>query len=203
METDVNTPVVAVVAPTVPLMLIEAVPVKLVTTPDAGVPSAGVTKVGDVANTAEPVPVSSVKAPSSWADVNEPREAAFPTEVTIPVRFAFVCTVAALPIDVTPPVKFALVVTLLAVKAVAVPEMFVPTNAVGVPRSGLTKVGLFDSTTLVVPVEDVTPVPPLATAKVPASVTTPVVAVFGVSPVVPAENEDTAAAALTSLLGLK
>jgi len=121
--------------------------------------------------------------------------AALPTEVTPPVKFALVTTVAALPTDVTPPVKFALVVTLLAVKAVAVPEMFVPTNAVGVPRSGVTKVGLFDSTTLVVPVEDATPVPPLATASVPASVTTPVVAVLGVNPVVPAENEETAAAA--------
>ncbi len=41
----VNTPVVGVVAPTVPLMLIEAVPVRLVTTPEAGVPRAGVTSV--------------------------------------------------------------------------------------------------------------------------------------------------------------
>ena len=32
------------------------------------------------------------------------------------------------------------------------------------------------------------PVPPLATAKVPASVTAPVVAVLGVRPVVPAEK---------------
>jgi len=34
----------------------------------------------------------------------------------------------------------------------------------------------------------VRPVPPFATARVPASVTTPVVAVAGVSPVVPAEK---------------
>jgi hypothetical protein len=36
----VNAPVLAVVAPTVPLMLIDAVPVRLVTVPLAGVPSA-------------------------------------------------------------------------------------------------------------------------------------------------------------------
>jgi hypothetical protein len=37
----------------------------------------------------------------------------------------------------------------------------------------------------------VVPVPPLATANVPAKVTTPVLAVDGVKPVVPALNEDT------------
>ena len=39
-EMVVNAPVVAVVAPTVPLMLMEAVPVKLVTVPLLGVPNA-------------------------------------------------------------------------------------------------------------------------------------------------------------------
>ena len=39
-EIVVNAPVVAVVAPTVPLMLIEAVPVRLVTVPLLGVPKA-------------------------------------------------------------------------------------------------------------------------------------------------------------------
>ena len=38
------------------------------------------------------------------------------------------------------------------------------------------------------------PVPPLVVAKVPASVTTPVDAVEGVKPVVPALNEETPAA---------
>ena len=37
----------------------------------------------------------------------------------------------------------------------------------GVPRAGETKVGLLDSTTLPEPVEEVTPVPPLATGSVP------------------------------------
>ena len=49
MEVDeVNEPVVGVVAPTVPLILIEAVPVKLVTVPDDGVPKTGVVMVGEV-----------------------------------------------------------------------------------------------------------------------------------------------------------
>ena len=58
----------------------------------------GVTSVGLFANTAAPVPVSSDNAPASCADVNEPRTAALPTEVTWPVRLALVVTVAALPV---------------------------------------------------------------------------------------------------------
>ena len=62
---------------------------------------------------------------------------------------------------------------------------------VGVPSTGVTSVGLVESTTEPVPVEVVTPVPPLATFNVPAKVTAPDVAVLGVSPVVPALNEET------------
>ena len=47
---------------------------------------------------------------------------------------------------------------------------------------GVTKVGEVLSTLLPEPVDVVTPVPPLATAKVPANVIAPVVAVFGVKP---------------------
>jgi len=46
--------------------------------------------------------------------------------------------VVALPTDVTSPVKLALVVTLPAVRPAAVPVMFVPTRAVGVPSAGVT-----------------------------------------------------------------
>jgi hypothetical protein len=113
-----------------------------------GVPRAGVTSVGLVANTLAPEPVSSVKAVSNCNDVNEPSEVALPTEVTAPVKLAFV-------------------VTLPAVKPEAVPVMFVPTKAVGVPSAGVTKVGLVFRTTEPVPVEVVTPVPPLTTAKTP------------------------------------
>ncbi len=49
----------------------------------------------------------------------------------------------------------------------AVPVMFVPTKAEGVPSAGVVKVGLLDSTLLPVPVEVVAPVPPLATGSVP------------------------------------
>ena len=73
----------------------------------------------------------------------------------------------AFPTEVTSPVKLALVVTLPAVKPEAVPVMFVPTKADGVPNAGVVKVGLSLRTTDPVPVEDVTPVPPLATGRVP------------------------------------
>ena len=102
---------------------------------------------------------------------------------------ATVASVVALPTDVTSPVKLAFVVTFPAVSPEAVPVMFVPSKKLGVPRSGVTSVGLLDSTTFVVPVEVVTPVPPLATTKVPATVTLPVVEVDGVRPVEPKEME--------------
>jgi hypothetical protein len=120
--------------------------VALVNVALVGVPRIGVTKVGEVANTAEPVPVSSVKAPKRLAELNEPSDAALPTEVTAPVKLAFV-------------------VTLPAVRPDAVPVMFVPTNALGVPNAGVTNVGLVDNTTLPDPVEVVTPVPPCKTVK--------------------------------------
>ena len=55
----------------------------------------------------------------------------------------------ALPTEVMSPVKLALVVTLLDVKDNAVPVMFVPKSAVGVPRSGVIKVGEVSTTNLV------------------------------------------------------
>jgi hypothetical protein len=38
------------------------------------------------------------------------------------------------------------------------------------PKIGVTRVGLVDSTTATLPVDDVTPVPPLATGRVPVTV---------------------------------
>lgn len=133
MPTEVTAPVKLAFVVTLPAVKPAAVPVIFVPTKADGVPSAGVTNVGDVANTADPVPVSSVKAVASWADVNEPRDVAFPTEVTAPVRLAFV-------------------VTLPAVKPAAVPVILVPTNAEGVPKAGVTNVADVDITTLPVPV---------------------------------------------------
>ena len=74
-ETVVNAPVLAVVAPTVPFMLIEAVPLALVKTIAEGVPKAGVTNVGLVAKTTLPLPVE----PVSVGAVAKP---ATPVEVT-------------------------------------------------------------------------------------------------------------------------
>lgn len=75
------------------------------------------------------------------------------------------------------------------------PVAFVNVTLVGVPKMGVTRVGLVDNTLLPEPVLLVTPVPPLATASVPATVTAPDVAVLGVRPVDPNEIVVTPAAA--------
>lgn len=125
--------------------------VPVLKSPDVGVPKTGVTKLGLIDNTTEPVPVLVVTPVPPLATGNVP---------------------------VTPVVKGK------PVKLVAVP-------LAGVPRMGLTSVGLLDSTTLPEPVLVVTPVPPLATAKVPAKVIVPA-AVMGppevVRPVVPPDT---------------
>jgi hypothetical protein len=167
LPTEVTAPVKLALVVTLPAVRPDAVPVMFVPTKADGVPKAGVTRVGLVANTRAPVPVSSVTAASKFAELNDPKDVALPTEVTAPVRLALVTTVAALPTEVTPPVRLAFVVTVPAVKPDAVPVMFVPTSAEGVPNAGVTRVGLFDRTTEPVPVEEVTPVPPLATGRVP------------------------------------
>jgi hypothetical protein len=112
-------------------------PVALVKVALEGVPKAGVTSVGDVANTADPVPVSSVKAASKFAEEGVAKKVATP--VPKPLT----------PVEIGKPVRL-----------VAVPEA-------GVPKAGVTNVGEFDNTTEPVPVDEVTPVPPLATGKVP------------------------------------
>ena len=72
---------------------------------------------------------------------------------------AFTITPAAIavafPTLVTSPVRFAFVVTLPAVSPAAVPEMFVPTSADGVPSAGVVKEGLVSYTNLPVPVAPV------------------------------------------------
>ena len=129
-------------------------PVQLVKVPEVGVPKIGVTNVGVLANTFAPVPVSSVKAAARLAEVNEPSEVALPTEVTAPV-------------------KLALVVTLPAVKPAAVPVMFVPTKALGVPNAGVTSVGLFANTFAPVPVSSVRAAAKLAEVNDPSEVALP------------------------------
>jgi hypothetical protein len=102
-----------------------------------GVPRAGVTKVGLLAKTKAPDPVSSVTAEARLADDGVPKKVATP--VPKPLT----------PVEIGRPV------------------MFVATPEAGVPNAGVTNVGEFDNTTEPVPVELVTPVPPLATARVP------------------------------------
>ena len=113
-----------------------------------------------------------VEPVSVWVAVNV--FAAFVTAMFAPARVvAPVPPLAIGRVPVTPVVK-------------GRPVALVNVTDVGVPRIGVTKVGLVDKTTLPVPVEVVTPVPPFATFNVPANVTAPLVALLGVKPVVPA-----------------
>jgi hypothetical protein len=135
--------------------VVKGKPVAKVNTAAEGVPRAGVTRVGDVENTAEPEPVSSVRAVISWADVNDPNAVALPTEVTAPVKFAFVMADPA-------------------IKPTAVPVAFVATRTEGVPKLGVTKVGDVANTNEPVPVSSVTAARKLVDEGVPKNVATPV-----------------------------
>lgn len=77
--------------------VLASAPVALVNTNAEGVPRAGVTNVGDVANTSDPVPVSSVTALARFALVDVARKVATPaasplTPVEIGKPVAFVRT---------------------------------------------------------------------------------------------------------------
>lgn len=100
-------------------------PVQFVNVPDVGVPSNGVTNVGDVAKTFEPVPVLSVSADDKFALLGVARKVATP--VPSPD----------IPVDTGNPVQF-----------VKVPE-------VGVPNKGVTSVGDVSKTSFPVPVAPV------------------------------------------------
>ena len=121
---------------------VEAVAAEATPVPVGSPLMTGVARVGEVPNTAAPLPVSSVNAPDKLAEVNEPSDVALPEEVIAPV-------------------KFASVVTFPAVKLEAVPVIFVPTKVVGVPKFGVTRVGEVENTKLV----DVVPVVPVAAFK--------------------------------------
>ena len=94
-------------------------PVALVSVADVGVPRTGVTSVGEVAKTSAPVPVSSVSAAARFADDGVAKKVATP--VPRPET----------PVEIGNPVAF-----------VRVP-------LVGVPRTGVTKVGDVVSATTV------------------------------------------------------
>ena len=98
-----------------------------------GVPNAGVTKVGELVNTRLPVPVSSVTAAARFADDGVAKKVAMP--VPRPET----------PVEIGKPVAF------------------VRVTEEGVPKAGVTSVGLLDNTLLPEPVLVPTPVPPFVT----------------------------------------
>ena len=137
LPTDVMSPVKLALVVTLPAVKPAAVPVTFVITPDEGVPKAGVTSVGLVANTAAPVPVSSVRVAARLALEGVARNVAtFVPNPLMPV-------------------------------ATGNPVALVRVADAGVPKTGVTKVGEVDRTVLPVPVLVVTPVPPLTTGNTP------------------------------------
>jgi hypothetical protein len=105
--------------------------------PLVGVPRTGVVRVGLVPKTNAPEPVSSVTAEARFAEEGVPKKVA--TLVPRPLT----------PVEIGKPVAL------------------VRTAAEGVPKFGVVRVGLDERTTEPVPVDEVTPVPPLATGRVP------------------------------------
>jgi hypothetical protein len=108
-------------------------PVALVNTAADGVPNAGVTKVGEFVNTKLPVPVSSVTADARLADDGVAKKVAMPAPKPLT------------PVEIGKPVAL------------------VSVADVGVPKTGVTSVGLVDNTLLPEPVLVPTPVPPFVT----------------------------------------
>jgi hypothetical protein len=178
-------------------------PVAFVRVKAVGVPRLGVTRVGEVAKTSEPVPVSSVTAERRFAEEGVASQVATPDP-----RFARLATgkpvqLVRVPADGVPmfgvtrvgevaktsapePVSSVIAAARLEDDGVAKnvatfdpspdtpveigsPVAFVSVAAEGVPRFGVVREGEIDKTTEPVPVEAVTPVPPLATGRVPVT----------------------------------
>jgi hypothetical protein len=157
-------------------------PVQLVSVPEDGVPNTGVTRVGEFDKTFEPVPVDVVtpvpplatgSVPVTPVVSGRPVQLVSVPEVGVPkigvTRVGEVeRTFEPDPVDVVTPVPplatgnvpVTPVVSGKPVQLVSVPED-------GVPNIGVTRVGEFDKTFAPVPVDVVTPVPPLATGNVP------------------------------------
>jgi hypothetical protein len=107
-------------------------PVQLVITPLVGVPNSGVTSVGLVANTKEPVPVSSVTAVLRLAELGVPKKVATPVpKLVIPVP-----PLATGKVPVTPVVK-------------GKPVQLVNTPDCGDPNKGVVKAQLVNKLVLV------------------------------------------------------
>ena len=79
--------------------------VPTLTAPDTSIlvalaaPNTGVTNVGLVANTAEPLPVSSVSAVARLEELKEPNVVAVPTDVIAPVKFGILVVDDAVPVS--------------------------------------------------------------------------------------------------------
>ena len=111
-------------------------PVAFVSVAAEGVPRLGVTNVGEVANTKDPDPVSSVTAAAKLDDEGVPKKVATP----VPSDVMPVPPLATGRVPVTPVVK-------------GRPVAFVKTAAEGVPRAGVTNVGDDALTTFPEPVD--------------------------------------------------
>jgi hypothetical protein len=133
LPTEVTAPVKLAFVVTVPAVKPDAVPVIFVPTNADGVPKAGVTKVGLLANTKAPDPVSSETAEARLADDGVAKNVATPAPKPLT------------PVEIGKPVAL------------------VNVADVGVPKTGVTSVGLVDNTLLPEPVLVPTPVPPLVT----------------------------------------
>lgn len=190
--TEVNAPVVAVVAPTVPLILIEAVPVRLVTVPLEGVPN-----TPPLTTTAPAEPTLTAKAvatlvpkPLTPVEIGRPVALVSVADVGVPnigvISVGLVAnTFAPVPVSsVSAAAKFA---ELGVAKNVAtlVPKPLMPVETgrpvalvsvadEGVPNAGVTNVGLVAKTKEPVPVSSVTAAIKFEEEGVAKKVATPV-----------------------------
>jgi hypothetical protein len=173
-------------------MLMEAVPVRFVTVPLDGVPKAGVTRVGEVANTKAPVPVSFVTAAARLADEGVAKNVAIPVaKPEMPVATGKPVALVKVPdegVPNTPPLTTgAPAVPTLTARAVATPVprpdtpvlmgnpvALVKVALEGVPKAGVTSVGLVANTKAPLPVSLVTAAARLAELGVAKKVATPV-----------------------------
>lgn len=161
---NVATPVPKLVMPVPPFAtgsvpvtpVVSGRPVALVKVAEAGVPSAGVTRVGLVAKTKEPVPVSSDTAAARFALLGVPRNVATP----VPRLVMPVPPFATGKVPVTPVVRGS-------------PVALVRVAEAGVPSAGVTNVGLVANTKEPVPVSSVTAAAKFALLGVPRNVATP------------------------------
>ena len=153
-------------------------PVQLVRVPEEGVPKAGVTRTGDVANTKAPLPVSSdIRVANCKEVVAAKTLRLLPVVVKVPavgnvtLVVAVVVKVKLCPPEVAKVELFARVS--VATVAGAVKATLLILVAVATPKTGVTRVGVLANTKAPVPVSSVTAVIKLADDGVAKNVATP------------------------------